>query len=203
MDRPAENRDLRNCKELLMSYRCLIILIALLACNVAQAKQARSIGKIKTATETPIDPVVARKAIEAANQSFIIALKKNDAKAIADTFESDAILLPPSADAVHGRDAISKFFAGFVAGVVIDETSSMTLDVSVAADTVYETGLYTMTTHTGNAAPVADHGKYLTVWKHDSDGHWRIAREISNTSVAPAVATQPSPNSSQQGDAVR
>ena len=186
-----------------MRYRCLLVLLALLACNVAQAKQARSIGKIKTATEAPIDPVVARKAIEEANQGFIVALKKNDAKAIADAFEPDAVLLPPSADAVHGRDAISKFFAGFVARVVIDETSSMTLDVNVAADTVYETGLYTLTTHTGNTAPVADHGKYLTIWKHDADSHWRIVREISNTSIAPAVAAQPSPSSSQPGDAVR
>jgi uncharacterized protein (TIGR02246 family) len=172
-----------------MSHRFLLFLVALLACNVAQAKQARSIGKIKTAQEAPIDPVVARKAIESANQDFIVALKKQDAKAIADAFEPDAILLPPHADAVHGRDAISKYFAGFTASAVIDETSSMTLDVSVAATTAYETGLYTMTTHTGNAAPVADHGKYLCVWKRDSDGHWRVAREISNSSVAPASAS--------------
>ena len=114
-------------------------------------------------------------------------MKKHDAKAIADAFEPDAILLPAGADAVHGRDAISKFFGGFTAPAVIDETSSVTLDVTVAATTAYETGLYTMTTHAGNASPVADHGKYLCVWKHDSDGHWRVVREISNTSIAPAA----------------
>lgn len=198
MGRPAENRNLRDSKEPLMPYRYLVVLIALLACNIAQAKQARSIGKIKTAPEAPIDPVVARKAIEAANQDFIVALKKNDAKAIADTFEPDAVLLPPHADAVHGRDAIAKFFTGFAAPVVIDETSSVTLDVTVAATTAYETGLYTMTTHTGNAAPVADHGKYLYVWKHDSDNHWRITREIWNSSIAPGGAASPTGNPSQR-----
>jgi uncharacterized protein (TIGR02246 family) len=197
MVRPAENLDLRHSKEALMPYRCLAVLIVLLACNVAQAKQARSIGKVKTVPEAPIDPVVARKAIESANQDFIVALKKHDAKAIADAFEPDAILLPQGADAVHGRDAIAKFFAAFTANAVIDETSSVTLDVTVAASTVYETGLYTMTTRAGNAPPVADHGKYLCVWKHDSDGHWRVMREISNTSVAPAAAAAPAGNPSQ------
>lgn len=182
-----------------MPFRYFLVLIALVICNVAEAKQARSIGKIKTAPEAPIDPVAARKAIESANQDFIVALKKNDAKAIADTFEPDAVLLPPGADAVHGREAIARFFADFTAHAVIDETSSITLDVAVAASTAYETGLYTMTTHVGGAAPFADHGKYLCVWKRDSDGRWRVARDISNSSIA---AEPPSGNPSQHGESV-
>lgn len=178
-----------------MLFRFFFVLIALLACNVVEAKQAKSIGKIKTAPETPIDPVTARKAIEAANQAFIIALEKHDAKVIADTFESDAILFPQGADALHGRDAISKFFAGVGA---IDEASTVTLDVTIAASTAYETGVYTMTMHAANAPPVADHGKYLCVWKFDDDKRWRIARQISNTSIAPAGAATSTGNSSQR-----
>jgi len=94
---------------------------------------------------------------------------------------------------VHGRDAISKFFASFVASTVVDESSSVTLDVVVAAKTAYETGLYTMTTHQGHAPAIADQGKYLYVWKYDEDSHWRIARAIANSSVA-----RPAGDSSQR-----
>ncbi|MEP6483961.1 MAG: SgcJ/EcaC family oxidoreductase [Rudaea sp.] len=169
-----------------MRFQFLFALIALLGSAAVDAKQSKNIGKIKPGVEAPIDPVAARKSIEAANQNFVVALKKHDAKTIADAFEPDVIFLPPGMDALHGRDEVSKFFAAFMAASTIDETGSITLDVSVAANTAYETGLYTMTTRSGNAAPVADHGKYLCVWKHDADGHWRIAREIFNTSIAPA-----------------
>jgi uncharacterized protein (TIGR02246 family) len=166
-----------------MRIRFFFALAALLCSAAGGAKQSRNINKIKPAAEAPIDPVAARKAIEAANQNFIVALKKRDAKAIADAFESDAVLLPQGVDALHGRDEIAKFFASFVANATIDEASSVTLDVSVAANTAYEVGLYTITTRDANSSPNADHGKYLIVWKHDADGHWRIAREISNTSI--------------------
>jgi ketosteroid isomerase-like protein len=178
-----------------MLFRFFFVLLALLACTIVEAKQAKSIGKIKTATETPIDPVAARKGIEATNQAFIIALKKHDAKVIADTFEADAVLLPQGADAVHGRDAISKYFAGLS---TIDDASTVTLDVIIAASTAYETGVYTMTMHAANAPPVADHGKYLCIWKFDEDKRWRIARQISNTSVANSAATSATGNSSQR-----
>ena len=164
-----------------------VLIAAMLACaGAAQARQVKSVGKIKTANETPLDPVASRKAIETANQDFIVALKKKDSKALGEAFEPDAILLPAGADALHGRDQISKYFAAMVASTTIDEASALTQDFAVTAHTAYETGLYTFTTRTGGAAAVADHGKYLIVWQYDDDKKWRILREMSNTSVPPA-----------------
>ena len=184
MVHPAEKSDLRDSpKELLMSIRVVFAALALLAAFSVDAKQAKSIGKIKPSAEAPIDPVAARKAIEAENQNFVIALKKKDAKALGDFFATDAVLLPQNADAVHGRDQIVKFYTAVFAGTTIDDASLLTLDVTIAAHIAYETGNYTRTAHTGSDAAVSDHGKYLVVWHHDEDGHWRIERDISNSSV--------------------
>jgi uncharacterized protein (TIGR02246 family) len=168
-----------------MLIRIILIALALTCSGVAQARQVKSIGKIKTANEAPLDPVASRKAIETANQDFIVALKKKDTKAIAEAFEPEAVLLPAGADALHGRDQISKYFAAMVASSTIDEASALTQDVTLAAHTAYETGLYTFTTRTGSAPAVADHGKYLIVWQYGDDTKWRILREIANTSVPP------------------
>ncbi|HEX4481578.1 MAG TPA: SgcJ/EcaC family oxidoreductase [Rudaea sp.] len=168
-----------------MFVRTVLTVAALLCVGVAEARQVKSVGKIKTANEAPLDPAVSRKAIESANQDFIVALKKKDTKALAEAFEPEAILMPAGADALHGRDQISKYFAAMVANSTIDEASSLTQDVTIAAHTAYETGLYTFTTRTGGAAAVADHGKYLIVWQFDDDKKWRILREIANTSVPP------------------
>jgi uncharacterized protein (TIGR02246 family) len=184
MDRPAENVDsVAAIKELSMPIRFLFAALALLVTVSVAAKQAKSIGKIKPSAEAPIDPVAARKAIEAENQNFVIALKKKDAKALGDFFATDAVLLPQNADAVHGRDQIIKFYTTLFAATTIDDASLLTLDVTIAAHIAYETGNYTRTVHSGTDAAVADHGKYLVVWHHDDDGHWRIERDISNSSV--------------------
>ena len=31
--------------------------------------------------------------------------------------------------------------------------------------------------------PVKDKGKYLTVWKHQPDGTWKIVRDINNSDL--------------------
>ena len=166
-----------------MLIRIVLIAAALVCGSVAQAHQVKSVGKIKTANETPIDPVAARKAIESVDQDFIVALKKKDMKAIGDMFESDAIYFPANADAVHGRDQIVKYLTTTLADRTIDEASLVTQDGTVAAHTAYETGLYTHTVRVGDAAPVSDHGKYLVVWQYGDDKKWRILRDIGNTSI--------------------
>ena len=166
-----------------MLIRTVLIAAALACSGVAQAHQVKSVGKLKAANEAPIDPVAARKAIESADQDFIVALKKKDVKAIGELFESDAIYFPANADAVHGRDQIMKYLTAALADRTIDEASLVTQEVTVAAHTAYETGLYTRTVRVGDAAPVSDHGKYLVVWQYGDDKKWRILRDISNTSV--------------------
>jgi uncharacterized protein (TIGR02246 family) len=168
-----------------MLIRILLIATALACSGVAQARQVKSVGKIKTANEAPIDPAAARRAIEAADQDFIVALKKKDVKAIGEMFEPDGVYLPSGADAVHGRDQIVKYLSAKLADKTIDEASLVTQDVTVAAHTAYETGLYTRTVRVGAASAVSDHGKYVVVWQYGDDKKWRILRDIANTSVAP------------------
>jgi uncharacterized protein (TIGR02246 family) len=168
-----------------MVIRTVLVASLLAFCGVAEARQVKSIGKIKTANETPIDPAAARKAIEAVGQDFVIALKKKDVKAIGEMFETDAVYFPSGADAVHGRDAIVKYLTGVLADRTIDEASLVTQEVSIVAHTAIESGVYTRTVRIGNAPAVSDHGKYLVVWQYDDDKKWRILRDMANTSVPP------------------
>jgi ketosteroid isomerase-like protein len=34
--------------------------------------------------------------------------------------------------------------------------------------------------------PVSDTGKYVTVWKTDGEGKWRVVRDIFNSDLPPA-----------------
>jgi ketosteroid isomerase-like protein len=166
-----------------MLIRIALIAAALACSGVTQARQVKSIGKLKTANEVPIDPATARKAIESIDQDFIVALKKKDVKAIGEMFETDAIYFPSGADAVHGRDQIVKYLSTALADKTIDEASLITQEVSVVAHTAFESGLYTRTVRIGDAPAVSDHGKYLVVWQYGDDKKWRILRDIANTSL--------------------
>jgi uncharacterized protein (TIGR02246 family) len=161
-----------------MPLRSILVLLLLLDGGACLAKHATTKAPLAT------DPAAARRAVESANQDFIVALKKADLKAMADAFEPTAILLTPGADMQRGRDEIAKFLAGLLAHATIVEASSVTIDVTLSGDSALETGLYTLTTRSGDAPAVADRGKYLVVWHHDDAGHWRILRGISNASSA-------------------
>jgi uncharacterized protein (TIGR02246 family) len=173
--------------------RFAIAALLLAACGSCLAKQSHPVNQPTS------DAASARRAIAAANQSFIVALKKPDIKAITDAFEPDAILLPTGADMLQGRDLIVAYFASLLAHRQIVEGTSVTVDVVLSGDTAYETGLYTLTTRSGDAAPMPDRGKYLIVWHHDADDHWRVTREISNSSVA-ATAQGSVPAKVDDGD---
>ena len=52
-------------------------------------------------------------------------------------------------------------------------------------DTAYETGTNRITSQAGDAPPVTRTGRYLTVWRRQPDGSWRIRVD--------AVMTDPTP----------
>ena len=59
-------------------------------------------------------------------------------------------------------------------------------DVDVAGDLVVETGRYEMTFQPKGAKEMKDKGKYVVVWKRQSDGSLKIYRDVGNSDLPPA-----------------
>ena len=51
-----------------------------------------------------------------------------------------------------------------------------------------ETGTFEWTLTPKSGAAMTDKGKYLTVWKKQADGTWKIIRDINNSDLPPAGA---------------
>jgi uncharacterized protein (TIGR02246 family) len=124
-----------------------------------------------------------RASIEQLTQQFVTALKKGDAAAVAALYSADAKVLPPESEIIEGRQAIQKFWQGLIdAGVT--EMTLQTQEVQAHGDTAYEVGKYTLTLK----GEKPDSGKFVVVWKREN-GHWKLHRDIWNTSVpAPTAA---------------
>jgi len=94
-------------------------------------------------------------------------------------YAPDATVLPPNAEAVRGRAAISAFLAAFPP---ITTFTAEIVTVEGNGDLAYVHGRYhlDMTTPDG---PQADDGKYIEVWKRQADGSWKIAYDIFNSDL--------------------
>src|SRR5438132_3092123 len=114
--------------------------------------------------------------IRAAEPRFITAFNAGNADAVAGFYADDAVVLGPNAPIARGTAAIRDAFRGMTGG---HPTLSFAPDRIVqSGDVAYEYGHYTM-----QMGPNADQGNYVTVWRRQSNGDWKIVADSVNTSL--------------------
>lgn len=88
---------------------------------------------------------------------------------------------PPGMPAVQGQDAIRKTFGEMASspGFALSWTASKA-DVAASGDVGYTTGTYEMT-----MGGMKDSGKYVTVWRKQPEGTWKVAEDIFNSNLPP------------------
>jgi ketosteroid isomerase-like protein len=92
-------------------------------------------------------------------------------------------VLAPQAPRATGHAAIRKLFAGFFAlpdlQVVWQASDAY---VARSGEIGYTTGTYRMS-YRNKGKRLVDHGKYVTVWKHEPDGSWKVTLDIFNSDL--------------------
>lgn len=121
----------------------------------------------------------ARAAIEAANARFSEAFARGDATALAAMYTPDAIAFPPGSEMIRGNDAIARFWKTSRDGGVRSATLT-TVDVGRSGDVAHETGTVSLTIQPEGKPPTNATAKYVVVWTRQSDGSWRMHRDIWN-----------------------
>lgn len=143
----------------------------------------------------PPEPPDTRAADEAAlreadaNWSKVTGAK--DVAGFASFFADDGMLLPPNQEAVSGMEAIQKW------GQAMVETPGFAVswqptkaEAARSGDQGYTVGTYEMTVNDAKGKPVTDKGKYLTVWKKQADGSWKVAVDAFNPDTPAAPSPQ-------------
>jgi ketosteroid isomerase-like protein/quercetin dioxygenase-like cupin family protein len=96
-------------------------------------------------------------------------------------FAADATAYPQGMPMVTGADAIRKTFGEMSAAPGFSLMWTPTkADVSASGDIGYTAGAYEMTMGGG-----PEKGKYVTVWKKQSGGDWKVTDDIFNADAAP------------------
>jgi uncharacterized protein (TIGR02246 family) len=133
-----------------------------------------------------------RSRVEQATVAFHQALRANDLETFMSYVAEDVVFMPPGEPPIRGRDAVRKWMTAFLAQY---RTSSLSLndrEVLVGNGWAVELGTFEWALQpAAGGAVLADRGNYMQVWKEQTDGTWRFAREVYNSSVPPVAAANP------------
>ena len=120
-------------------------------------------------------------ALRQAFDSEMKAANAADAAGWASLYAEDAIVLRPHAPAVQGREAIRQWLATLPP---ISNAKGQGVEVVGHGDLAYLRGTYTMTFSVpGVPAPIEEQGKFLQIYRKQSDGSWKMTREIYNSDL--------------------
>jgi ketosteroid isomerase-like protein len=130
--------------------------------------------------------VKAAEAVRTADQDWLrVFAAKNLDKSVA-FFDEKGAMLASNAPIADSKEAISTLLTGFFA--LPDLKISWHVDradVARSGDLGYTSGAYEMTFKDATGKPLSDKGKYVTVWKKQKDGTWKVLLDIFNTDLPP------------------
>ena len=133
--------------------------------------------------------------IVAQNTRWLNAYKDNDIDTLVGLYTDDASLLPPNDTMKRGKSAIRLYFETLPrSGIKVLDASMISDKIITNNSTIYEIGEYTITIKPVDSdASRTDKGKYLTIWKYQSDGSLRMYAECWNSDT-PAEKTDRHPD---------
>ncbi len=155
--------------------------VALLAAACAPKGETPVKDSAATAAPPVVDVAAVRRAIEDANAKFIDALTRGDSAGYVANYADDAVVMSPGEPAHRGRGAIGAAGVKQMQSAKVSDEKATTVSVDVAGDYAIETGTFEVTVTPKGGKQTHGTGKYLTVWKKQADGSWKIYRDINNS----------------------
>jgi ketosteroid isomerase-like protein len=123
---------------------------------------------------------MSRAEIEGRAEDFSKVFATHDAAAMAAFYTADAKFLAPNAPMIESRAGIEAFGKEmFAAGG--QSLKLETTDVLEGGDLEIEVGRYTMGIQPPGADSMVDNGKYVAVWRRDTDGKLKMVVDTFNT----------------------
>ena len=118
------------------------------------------------------------KAVARANAEWAAAMKTGDAAVIAAPYTDDAVFVLADGKSLQGRAAVERMYRdGFQKGGPASTTKIDSKSLVRDGDMAYESG-YAEVGVVRQGKPVTRGSRYLTVWQAQSDGAWKILRNI-------------------------
>ena len=162
----------------LIALAALSAIILTASCGGASDKDAQ----VQHEREAQQAHATAEAAVRAASIAWSQAATAKDLDKTVSSYADDAVQMPNKAPTVKGKENIRKNWAPLLAlpGPGLSwQTSSV--EVTGSGELAYETGAYNFVTTDKKGKTNDEKGKYVVVWKKQSDGSWKVVVDTDNT----------------------
>ena len=119
-----------------------------------------------------------RQAIDRGNAQYIKSMKEADAAGVAAVYAVDGVRFHEKGKMSKGRQQIQVDLEGFLKRNGPVTATVDTLDLWVVDDLAYETGKWSYTFQPKGKDQVKWAGQYVTVWRKQPDGGWKIIADM-------------------------
>jgi ketosteroid isomerase-like protein len=135
-----------------------------------------------TASASPKATAETLKQLEA---EFMKAAAERGSRGYMSYYADDSVEVPNGAPLIRGKAEIAKGM-GF-----LDDKNNQLLwtpvgaDISASGDLGYTYGNFEFRAKDKDGKPVAQYGKYTSIWKLQRDGSWKVVLDMGNASPQP------------------
>ena len=139
------------------------------------------------------DPDKIKQAIQADEAQWNKDLKAKNNEALAGHYADDAFFVPPGGNPADGSTAIRQFYANASTDPALAvEITGDKVDVAASGDMAYSRGHFTEKyTDQKTGKVMTDSGTYLTVYKKQDDGSWKIVQDFAAADPSSAKPVPP------------
>jgi len=130
----------------------------------------------------PLSPNDAEVIIRKTGAEWAKNWNAKDLNKLVEAYAADAVYMPPHHAAVNGHDAIRDYLKGPLAHGASELSFEVTY-IRQSGDLAYDVGRYSMMCTQKDGSRKKDQGKYLTVWKRQPGGEWKIAADSWSSDV--------------------
>ena len=163
----------------------LCAVVALFAAACAPKGETSVKDSAATAAPPVVDAAAVRQAIEQANNKYVDAVIRGDSAGLIANYADDMVDMDAGRPGWGGRADLALGLGKWIKSQKISDYKYNIQSVNVAGDYAIETGSYEFTGTPKGGKPMPNKGKYLTVWKKQGDGSWKIIRDISSSAPPP------------------
>jgi ketosteroid isomerase-like protein len=159
--------------------RSILAVLALAACAKVEAP-------------APPDPAAVRASLMAADEAFAAATADRGLEGWLAAYDSSGIQMEPDVPFTPGIPAIRAAMAPAFADTTFRLTWQPTMAfASAAGDLGYTLGTWQSTHYNAEGKGQVTTGKYVTIWRKQADGSWKVVFDGGNPDSSPQLTAAP------------
>ena len=126
-------------------------------------------------------------AITRTGAEFSQRYMRGDHQGMADLYTTDGVIFPPGRPTIRGRTAIAEYWK-LQPGVTVVDHKTTADSIIVRGDIAYDYGTFRAQNARDGQRSNPGFGKYVIVWRRQTDGRWLMHLDIWNSSPAPTAS---------------